>query len=272
MSTNTEIIFRKKKVYFTQISNNILDDERISPQAFYIYSQIQRYITLENFTLNKDFLIKKSRMSEKTFDRYFKELRINGYLKSYQYPGIKGSNKVTIEYDLLDTPDTTTPYHVVYNSKGEVVQTFECANTNTVEKVESCTPPKMGGVQLEGGTKVGGLNNTNINNTNNNNNNNLSIYHNNKPKKKKTYCNEEDKEVIDGLIEELKDYTCGSFTEKEYKGFLNSCYGDVEIIKDVYDRMLLVASDETKKPIEKPVNYMNSSILKEFKKQYDVTL
>ena len=59
--------------------------------------------------------------------------------------------------------------------------------------------------------------------------------------------------------------------EKKLKQ-LGITWDDVEIIKDVYDRMLLVASDETKKPIEKPVNYMNSSILKEFKKQYDVTL
>lgn len=265
--------FRKKKVYFTQVSNHALDDEAMSTQAFYIYSQVQRYITLETFTLNKIFLIKKCRMSEKTFEKYFKELRNLGYLKSYQYPGTEGNNAVTIEYDLLDAPDTTTAYHTVYNSKDEVVQEFFCkkvfkkvskkvskkniseASNVDVEPVseESCTPPKMRGVQSEGSTKLGELNNTDINNTNLNNTYS-SIY-------QKKYCTVAPKEIWErqiGLIEE----NIPGYSRLNYKSMLNASRGDEQLVIDVYNNVIeYLYQNETE--VKNLVGYLIKSIEKE---------
>ena len=42
--------FRRPRVNFTQVSNLALDHKTISPQAFWVYSKIQRYITLEDLT------------------------------------------------------------------------------------------------------------------------------------------------------------------------------------------------------------------------------
>ena len=47
--------FRKKKIYFSQVSNEALRDENLSLKAKGLYALIQSYITIENFILYKDF-------------------------------------------------------------------------------------------------------------------------------------------------------------------------------------------------------------------------
>lgn len=47
--------FRKKRVNFSMVSNEILRDNSISLKAKGLYSLIQSYVTLENFTLYKGF-------------------------------------------------------------------------------------------------------------------------------------------------------------------------------------------------------------------------
>jgi hypothetical protein len=43
--------FRKKKTYFSQVSNEALRDNTLSLKAKGLYALIQSYITIENFTL-----------------------------------------------------------------------------------------------------------------------------------------------------------------------------------------------------------------------------
>ena len=95
--------FRKKKVYFSQVSNVALRDENLSLQAKGLYAIIQSYISIEDFVLYKSFLRKLTKLSENTFDKYWKELKDRGYLIQYKYfeTGSKGAK---YEYDLLDIP------------------------------------------------------------------------------------------------------------------------------------------------------------------------
>lgn len=289
-------IFRKKKVYFTQVSNNILDDAMnnniVSRHSFFIYTIIQKYITIEDFTLSKSFVMKKSGMSEKTFEKYFKELRNAGYLKSYQYPAENG--RLQVEYDLLDVAEPNTPTHTVYNAKGEIVQKYmpkdaeklleneekkkkeknkKVSKKVFLEKVakqdnepvekelkkEITTPPIFNGVENLPPAKVGELNNTILNNTNYNNTNiNLSIYN-------KTYCSLEKKEVVDRKIEDLVEYTTGGFSRWDYRKFLNAACGDIDLIKYVYDTVLDHMKNEDSRPIKNMVMYLVKAIEKELK-------
>lgn len=83
--------------------------------------------------------------------------------------------------------------------------------------------------------------------------------------KRVTYCSEEDKEVIDRLINELKEYTLNTFNDRELKRFINASFGDIELIKDVYDSVMIRATDSNKKPIKNLVNYIVAAIKKEIK-------
>lgn len=289
--------FIKKKVYFTQVSNNYLEDvadetKIASPTSFYIYTLIQRYITIEDFTLTKNFLMKKSGLKEKTFEKYFKQIKDGGYLKTYQYPNEKGT--FTTEYEILDIADLNTPSHIIYNSKGEIIQKHMPKgsekefknNKKEVKKVSKkvskkdflktsstqankpvpegsekkvSASPFFGGAEIEGGRKVGELNNTILNNTNINNTNIYqSIYN-------KTYCSLEKKEILDRKIEDLAEYMPGSFSRWDYRKFLNASCGDVELIKYTYDSVLEHMKNEDSKPIKNMVLYLIKAIEKELK-------
>jgi len=101
--------FRNKKVNFAQVSNTALRDENLSLKAKGLYSLIQSYVTLESFTIYKDYLVSICKEGTKSFDGGWKELKDNGYLKVYRIPSKENRGKFEYEYDLLDTPDTTTP-------------------------------------------------------------------------------------------------------------------------------------------------------------------
>ena len=189
MSTNR---FRKKDNNFTVMSNFALDDKNLSPQAYYIYAKIQRWITMEYtkdkqgnlvpFNLTKEFLIKKSNMTQSTFEKYWKELQRLGYLKMYQMPDPENKGQFIYEYDILDKAEPTTPYLTRYNFKGKVTSTLRYdenkSSNKTVKKEpkkssrqslktlknqevmeELTTPPKNHGVVKPLGGKTGGYNN-----------------------------------------------------------------------------------------------------------------
>ena len=184
MSTNR---FRKPRTFFTQVSNHAIDDDRLSPQAYYIYCKIQRYITIENFVLNKEFLFSKCNMSENTFDKYWKELLHAGYLKVYQMPNLENKGHWITEYELLEESNLEEPYYTQFNSDGEVCQSYECKNVSSKVKVKEfkkssktvrekvaeikseTVPPKNHPPVKAGDGKIPGLNNTKLNNTEINN-------------------------------------------------------------------------------------------------------
>ena len=58
----------RKKIRFTQVPNNLIDDPNLSYKDKGIYMTILRYITLDNWELSKSHLIKHSKDGEKAFD------------------------------------------------------------------------------------------------------------------------------------------------------------------------------------------------------------
>ena len=101
-------VFKKKKVKFAQVSNLALRDENLSLKAKGLYSMIQSYITIENFTLYKNTLIKQCKDKEGSFNTAWKELKDNGYLVQEKRRTSNGS--FYYEYDLLDEPFTTPQF------------------------------------------------------------------------------------------------------------------------------------------------------------------
>ena len=91
--------FRKKKVNFSMVSNTIIRDKDISLKAKGLYALIQSYITLDNFTLYKSFLMKQCCEGERAFDGAWKELKQTGYLKMYKIR--EGAKTFIYEYELL---------------------------------------------------------------------------------------------------------------------------------------------------------------------------
>lgn len=96
--------FRKRRVSFAQVSNEALRDINLSLKAKGLYSLIQSYITIENFTLYKSYLESQCKEKQKAFDSAWKELKDNGYLVQYR---LQDPEKKTFyyEYELLDVKD-----------------------------------------------------------------------------------------------------------------------------------------------------------------------
>lgn len=99
--------FRKKKVYFSQVSNTALRDKNLSLKAKGLYSLICSYITLEDFILYKDYLISLSSDKKDGFNRVWDELKSKGYLVQYSVRNDNG--QYIYEYELLDQPRELSP-------------------------------------------------------------------------------------------------------------------------------------------------------------------
>lgn len=94
--------FRKKRVNFSMVSNEILRNERISLKTKGLYSLIQSYITMDDFTLYKGFLMSKCPEGRRSFDSAWNQLKQLGYLVQYRMKDEK--NHFYYEYELLDVP------------------------------------------------------------------------------------------------------------------------------------------------------------------------
>ena len=95
--------FKKKVNKFTQISNQVLLDDKLSLKAKGLYSIIQHYITIPDFVLYKNTLLKACKESKNTFDNIWKELKDAGYLLQEKKVDSK-TGRFFYEYDLLDEP------------------------------------------------------------------------------------------------------------------------------------------------------------------------
>ena len=84
------------------VSNEILRNERISLKTKGLYSLIQSYITMDDFTLYKGFLMSKCPEGRRSFDSAWNQLKQSGYLVQYRMKDEK--NHFYYEYELLDVP------------------------------------------------------------------------------------------------------------------------------------------------------------------------
>lgn len=108
----------RHKTNFAAVSNTALQDTRLSLRAKGLYALIQSYINIPNYDLYKSFLQKSSIEGTRAFDNAWNELKDCGYLKQYRIPG-SNRGRFEYEYELLDTPDTTTPSIINMNRNHE---------------------------------------------------------------------------------------------------------------------------------------------------------
>ena len=96
--------FKKKRIYFSQVSNTALRDPKLSLKAKGLYALIQSYITIEDFVLYKNTLKRNCPEGEKAFENTWKELKDSGYLLQEKH---RNNGQFFYEYELLDAPHHT---------------------------------------------------------------------------------------------------------------------------------------------------------------------
>lgn len=123
--------FRKKRINFSMISNEILRNEKISLKAKGLYSLIQSYITMDDFILYKGFLMSKCPEGRRSFDSAWNQLKQSGYLVQYRMKDEK--NHFYYEYELLDVP---VHQNVTPEKTGTSVASFCGSSDCVVHKVD----------------------------------------------------------------------------------------------------------------------------------------
>lgn len=173
METNRSGQFRKKKIYFTQVSNVALRDSSLSLKAKGLYALIQSYLTIEDFTLYKNTLKKHLKEGEKAFESTWKELKDAAYLIQYRLQDPK-TKQFYYEYELLDEPNIELA-NKIHNSQNRKKHEEKSHTTKKVgmgkkdEKSKKAIPTKRECMDNGYSGKVGVHNNTNLNNTDLNN-------------------------------------------------------------------------------------------------------
>ena len=129
--------FKKKKIFFSQVSNSALRDKELSLKAKGLYALIQSYVTIEGFTLYKTTLKKQCSEGNKAFESAWKELKDTGYLIQDRKRNKQGT--YYYEYELLDESIHTPKKEVVDKGvygKGDIYTKTDSNNTdiNNIEE------------------------------------------------------------------------------------------------------------------------------------------
>lgn len=174
-NNNKNGVFRKKRVYFTQVSNNALRDNTLSLKAKGLYALIQSYLTIEDFTLYKKFLFSNCQEGESAFENAWKELKNKGYLIQYRLQDPE-TKCFYYEYELLDEKNVelAKEIHSKQNRKSKEEKTHTHKTTGMdkkTKKTSKAITQKIGGMAFRGDGKDGVYNNTIKNNTIKNNTN-----------------------------------------------------------------------------------------------------
>ena len=103
MTNKKSGVIRKKRTYYAQVSNVALRDETLSLKAKGLLAIIESYLTLDGFTLYKDFLLSKSTDGETSFRGAWKELKDHGYLIKYKFKD-QETKRFYYEYEVCDDP------------------------------------------------------------------------------------------------------------------------------------------------------------------------
>lgn len=170
METNKSGQFRKKKIYFTQVSNVALRDSSLSLKAKGLYALIQSYLTIEDFTLYKNTLKKHLKEGEKAFESTWKELKDAAYLIQYRLQDTK-TKQFYYEYELLDEPniELANQVHNSQNRKKHEEKSHTPKKVGMDKKNKKAIPTKKEYMDNGYSGKVWVHNNTNLNNTDLNN-------------------------------------------------------------------------------------------------------
>lgn len=251
METNRSGQFRKKKIYFTQVSNVALRDSSLSLKAKGLYALIQSYLTIEDFTLYKNTLKKHLKEGEKAFESTWKELKDAAYLIQYRLQDPK-TKQFYYEYELLDEPNIELA-NKIHNSQNRKKHEEKSHTPKKVgmgekdEKSKKAIPTKREGMDNGYSGKVGVHNNTNLNNTNLNNINISSSSEDEEEVKKiLDICQIQEfklsrKDIknlllvysFDKIAKGIITARSAGSTIKNYKGYLVSVLNDMEKVKKV---------------------------------------
>lgn len=173
------------------VANDIIFNNDLSRDARLLYMMIQAKITIPDYTLYKTTLIKLFGANEKTFDRYWKELKAKGYLIQYKFRD--EDNKYYYEYELLDEPNIELASKVHFENNAPKQDEKSCENPD---------PTFWGGGSLEG-WETGVYNNTDTSNTDlnniefNNSNNNTTTRNTKKDSKESVVVDTTNKDLIE---------------------------------------------------------------------------
>lgn len=100
--------FRQKQVFYSQVSNQPIKDTTLSLRAKGLYSLIQSFLTIPDFTLYRRYLLSICIEKETAFKTSWDELKDAGYLIQYKLKGPKGT--FIYEYELVDSlPEREVP-------------------------------------------------------------------------------------------------------------------------------------------------------------------
>ena len=244
----------RKKISFSQVSNRILRDSTVSLKAKGLYGLIQSYVTLEDFTLYKDFLMSQCLEGESSFRTAWNELKNKGYLVQYKLRDPE-RNTFYYEYELLDEP------HVENQRMG-----------NSEPHVDY---PHVGNPPIESSTcgNVGSYNNTNKNNTNKNNTNinttiNLSFdewvdFVHGMINYDLIFVNTANQELVDDIVGIIIDTLSGdakTYTVGGQKVFGEVVRSQMKKLTYMHIQFVLENYDKTSKTIKNPKNYIRSML------------
>lgn len=181
---------RKRKVSFTQVSNIAIRDENLSLKAKGLLALIESYLSLDGFTLYKNFLISKSKDGESAFRGAWNELKDAGYLIQYK---LKDEHShFYYEYEVVDNPHVENQH----------------VENHTVE-----TPPVDD--SLDGLSTRGEL--SPYNNTLSNNTLFINIIHTNIDYDP-VFVNSNDKELVDNIVDIMVDVLCNNYENIKING------------------------------------------------------
>lgn len=121
MSKLNHVFRTRPNINFTQVTNNVLQNPNLSFKAKGLYSYIQSYLLIPNFSLNKQFLINHCIEGEKAFNSAWKELKDAGFLKQYRIPNTEEKGKFIYEYELLIDADISTPGLINCDKDGNMI-------------------------------------------------------------------------------------------------------------------------------------------------------
>lgn len=157
---NSSGAFKKKKVYFSQVSNIALRDNELSLKAKGLYALIQSYVTIEDFVLYKNNLKSQCSEGEKAFENTWKELKDKGYLIQYRFQD-ENTKQFFYEYELLDEKNVEMA-NKIHDAQNRKKQEEKIHNPPKVgmDNGEKSIPTISEGMANGYDGKVGGYNNT----------------------------------------------------------------------------------------------------------------
>lgn len=130
MKMNNQTRITGKRKNYSQVSNHPLQNPELSLKAKGLYAMIESYLSIPNFILYKNTLIKNMKDGKSAFESTWKELKDSGYLIQYKKRNTD-TNCFYYEYELLETPhpDFEGMENPVYGKQGSYNNT-DTNNTN----------------------------------------------------------------------------------------------------------------------------------------------